>query len=328
MIKIHNLILLLILLYIIALPRFNWRDLPQPLNQFVGEKPFDVFQYEKYVEFFRGNKIVANKLEGPFSYRPLVPLLASVLPFKPNTSINLINLIFLTVGVIYLLKLLKLFGFTENLSIIGALMFILSFPLFYYATSGYIDGSLIGILTVSTYYLFADKYFLFIITFVLGIPVKETIIILLPVYLVQFSFKDKSRIKLLKVVLPIVLYLVVIVLIRKFAPHKESYVWKPSIDILLYNLIRVKTYLSFILTFGIPGFLAAYLIVTKKLQMIKKEISYPLLTGFLFSFLLWLYSLFAAYSDGRQLWTSYVFSIPLALFVIQHREKIATRTAS
>lgn len=320
MIKFYKLILLLSLLYLIALPRFNWRDLPQPLNQFVGEKPFDVIQYEKYFEFFRGNKNVANELEGPFSYRPLVPLLASVLPFKPNTSINLINLIFLTVGVIYILKLLRLLGFNENQTIIGALLFILSFPMFYYATSGYIDSSLIGILLVSTYYLFADKYFLFILIFSLGIFIKETIIILLPVTLVKFLIKDKSRIEFLKVIIPIVLYIVVIVLIRKITPHKESYVWKPSTDILLYNLVRAKTYLSFILTFGIPGFLATYLIITKKLQMIKKEISYPLLTGLLFSFLLWLYSLFAAYSDGRQLWTSYVFSIPLALFVIQQRE--------
>lgn len=151
MIKIHKLILLLILLNIIALPRFNWRDLPQPLNQFVGEKPFDVIQYEKYVEFFRGTKNVANELEGPFSYRPLVPLLASVLPFKPNTSINLINLFFLTLGLIYHLRLLRLFGFIENQIIIGVLLFILSFPMFYYATSGYIDGSLIGILTISAY---------------------------------------------------------------------------------------------------------------------------------------------------------------------------------
>lgn len=191
MIKIHKLILLLILLNIIALPRFNWRDLPQPLNQFVGEKPFDVIQYEKYVEFFRGTKNVANELEGPFSYRPLVPLLASVLPFKPNTSINLINLFFLTLGLIYHLRLLRLFGFIENQIIIGALLFILSFPMFYYATSGYIDGSLVGILTVSAYYLFADKYSLFIVIFVLGILVKETIIILLPVYLVQFLIKIK-----------------------------------------------------------------------------------------------------------------------------------------
>ncbi|WP_337864990.1 hypothetical protein [Ignavibacterium sp.] len=323
MIKISKLIPLLLLLYLVVLPRFNWRDLPQPFNQFVGEKPFDVVQYQKYVQFFRGNKNVANELEGPFSYRPLVPLLASVIPFQSNTSINLINLFFLTLGLIYLLRLLRLFGFNENQSIIGGLFFILSFPLFYYATSGYIDGSLLGILLISTYYLFDDKYFLFILTFTLGIFIKETIIILLPVAIIEFMIKEKSKIKFLKVIIPVLLYFLVIVLIRKIAPHKESYVWKPSIDILIYNLVRVKTYLSFLLTFGIPGLLATYLIITKKIQMISKEISYPILAGFLFSFLLWLYSLFAAYSDGRQLWITYVFSIPLALFVIQHREKNA-----
>jgi hypothetical protein len=306
---------------LVALPRFNWRDLPHPLNQFVGEKPFDVEQYEKYVEYFRGNKNLADELEGPFSYRPLVPLLASLLPFEPLTSVNLVNYFFLTLGLIYLIKLLLKLGFNEKEIIIGNLIFIISFPLFYYATSGYIDASLIGIMLISNYYLMTNRYFLFILSFTIGIFIKETVIVLLPVSTVYYLLNEKTKIKFVKISIPIILYFIVVGVIRNFAPQKEIYVWKPSYEILTYNLLRIKTYITFILTLGIPGLLSFYLVLTENRKNVPKEILYPLFTGILFSFLLWVYSLFAAYSDGRQLWMSYVFAVPLSTYLLTQWSK-------
>lgn len=308
-------------MFLIALPRFNWRDLPQPFNQFVGEKPFDVEQYEKYVEYFRGDKKLADELEGPFSYRPFIPLLASLLPFEPITSVNLFNLFFLTIGLIYLIKLQSQFGFNEKEIIISCLIFIISFPLFYYATSGYIDASLIGIMMIANYYLMTDRFYLFILSFTIGIFIKETIIILLPVSTVYFLIKEKTRFKFVKISIPILLYFTIVGIIRNLAPQKEMYVWKPSYVILQFNLLRIKTYLSFILTLGIPGLLSFYILFTEKRKNIPKEIFYPLFVGIIFSILLWLYSLFAAYSDGRQLWTSYVFAVPLSSYLLASRYK-------
>jgi hypothetical protein len=308
-------------MFLVALPRFNWRDLPHPLNQFVGEKPFDVEQYEKYVEYFRGNKNLADELEGPFSYRPLVPLLASLLPYEPLTSVNLVNYFFLTLGLIYLIKLLLKLGFNEKEIIIGNLIFIISFPLFYYATSGYIDASLIGIMLISNYYLMTKRYFLFVLSFTIGIFIKETIIVLLPVSTVYYLLNEKTRIKFVKISVPIFLYIIVVGVIRNFAPQKEIYVWKPSYEILHYNLLRIKTYITFILTLGIPLLLSFYFVITEKRKNIPKEIFYPLLTGIILSILLWLYSLFAAYSDGRQLWTSYVFAVPLTCYLFANWSK-------
>lgn len=311
--RFFKLIILILLMCLITLPRFNWRELPFPLNQFVGIKPFDIEQYEKYVDYFRGNYNLANQLEGPFTYRPLVPLFASILPFKPLTSINLINLLFLTLGLVYLIKFLSKLELSEKAKTIGALTFIISFPMFYYATSGYIDASLIGILLITNYYLFFSKYHLFIFSFLLGIFVKETIIIILPVATIYFLLNEQSKKKYIKILIPIIIYISVVIIIRNIAPQKQLYIWKPSFEIFTENISRVKTYLSFILTFGIPGILLLYCFITQKKINIHKQIKYPLITGIIFSFLLWFYSLFAAYSDGRQLWTFYVFSIPLSL---------------
>lgn len=311
--KIYKLLSLLILLYLITFPRFNWRPLPSPLNSFVGTKPFDVEQYEKYVEYFRGNTQLATELEGPFSYRPLVPYLASFLPFDALTSINLINLLFLSLGLIYLIKFLSEIKIAEKFITIGLIIFIVSFPVFYYTTSGYIDASLIGILAITNYYLFLNKYLKFIISFFFGILIKETIIIILPLAVVYFLMNEKKNNKYLKIILPVFLYLTTVIAIRSLVPQKENYIWNPSIEIFIYNISRAKTYLSFILTLGIPGVLSLYLILSDKKKNISRELLFPLVTGFLFSVLLWVYSLFSAYSDGRQLWTSYVYTIPLML---------------
>lgn len=303
-------------MYLVTLPRFNWGTLPSPLSSFVGGKPFDVEQYEIYVEYFRGKTNIASELEGPFSYRPLVPYLASFLPFDPLTSINLVNLSFLSLGLIYLFNLLLSFKFQDKSIFIGLITFIVSFPLFYYTTSGYIDASLIGILLVTNYYLFQNKYYKFILSFLFGIFIKETIIIILPVALVYFILNDKSKNKFVKIALPFILYIITVILIRTLAPQqKENYLWVPSFEILVYNLSRVKSYLSFLLTLGIPGFISLYVISTEKKKNISRELLMPLITGFFFSFLLWFYSLFSAYSDGRQLWTSYAYTIPLMLLI-------------
>lgn len=317
--KLNKLIFLILLLIIISLPRFNWRPLPEPLNKFVGGKPFDVEQYEKYVEYFRGNTNLVSELEGPFSYRPMVPFLASYLPFDALTSINIINLIFLVIGLVYLKRFLIYLEFEEKWVLLGQILFIVSFPHFYYSTSGYIDASVLGILSITMYYLFLNKYFHFLLSFLIGIFIKETVMIILPVAVVYFLLRDSVKNKILKISIPLFLYISTIIIIRISVPQKENYIWNPSFEIFMSNLGRVKTYLTFIFTFGIPGILSLLLIFSGVRKKISRNLLFPLITGFVFSILLWIYSLFAAYSDGRQIWTSYIFTIPLSLLFIEKK---------
>lgn len=315
--KFYKSLLLIVLLIVITLPRFNWKPLPEPFNSFVGQKPFDVEQYEKYVEYFRGDSELREELESPFTYRPLIPLLASFLPFDALTSINLINLLLLSTGLIFLLNLLRQLKFSEALVTIGGLLFVFSFPVFYYATSGYIDASLVGIILTANYFLVRNKFIPFIGFFILGVLIKETIIILLPVAAIYLLSKKNSKENYTKIILIIILYFLIESMVRYFAPGSDIYVWKPSSGILSSNLSRIKTYLSFILTFGLPGLLSIPILVSKMKNYIPKEISYSFIIGMIASLLLWFYSIFAAYSDGRQLWTSYPFTIVLSVYLIQ-----------
>jgi len=120
--KLAHLIFFILSLIIVTLPRFNWGELG-PLKSLVGVKPFDVEQYILYTDYFRGEKN-STVLESPFAYRPLVPFLASFLPYKAFTSINLVNLIFL------ILTLFPLIGLLRHLNVRC-----LFFPFLYFTTA-------------------------------------------------------------------------------------------------------------------------------------------------------------------------------------------------
>ena len=317
--KFKHLTFLVLSLVVIIIPRFNWGEVG-PLKPFVGTIPFDIEQYISYTEFFRGEMDENTQLEGPFVYRPLTPLLASFLPFDALTSINLVNLIVLLLTLIPLVKTLQLLKFKSNYVFIGGILFVYSFPLFYYGTSGYIDSVLIGFIMTAVYLMLSNKIILFFVVFALGVGVKETIVILVPVFAIylffQSNFSLKKNISIL--LLLILVYSVCTILVRNITPESETYIWFPYLEVILDNLVRPKTYLSILLTFGIPGIGALLYInvALRKQSFISQQPA--LVTGLIVSMLISFFSLFAAYADGRHIWTSYPFTIPLAVAYIKY----------
>lgn len=309
---------LILLLVFVSLPRFNWRPLPDLLNSFVGGKPFDVEQYEKYVSYFRGNQIAGEELESPFSHRPLIPFLASLLQFDELTSLNLINILIISVGLIYLLKFLWSLKFSNKSVFIGGLLFVVSFPTFYYTTSGYIDASLVGMILIFNYLLYTNKYYIFLIFFLIASLIKETVIVTFPAIVVYLYFNEKGVNKYYKILFPIILFFLIQSLIKYYAPSKNNFFWKPNFETIIYNLERIKTYLSFILTLGVPGFFTILNLINFKKFFIPYEIFLSLIVGALSGFILWFYSIFTAHSDGRHLWVIYPYTVPIATNFINY----------
>ncbi|MCS7053699.1 MAG: hypothetical protein NZM09_08185 [Ignavibacterium sp.] len=309
---------LILLLVLVSLPRFNWRPLPEPLNSFVGGKPFDVEQYEKYVSYFRGNQIVREELESPFSHRPLIPFLASLLPFDELTSLNLINILIISIGMIYLLKFLWSLKFSNKMVFIGGLLFVVSFPAFYYTTSGYIDASLVGMILIFNYFLYTNKYYLFLIFFLIASLIKETVIVTFLASVIYINYKEKGVNKYYKNLLTLILFFLIQSLIKYFAPSKNIFFWKPNFETIIYNLERIKTYVSFILTLGIPGFFTILNLINFKKFFIPYEIFLSLIVGALSGFILWFYSIFSAHADGRHLWVIYPYTVPIATNFINY----------
>jgi hypothetical protein len=92
----------------------------------------------------------------------------------------------------------------------------------------------------------------------------------------------------------------------------SGFVWFPNSENLADNVYRAKTYISFIISLGFPGLLAG-LYILKNLKSEKNIIIFAFTIAISFSLLLWVYSYFSAYADGRFIWTAYPFMIPLAV---------------
>ena len=198
----HYLLLLAVCLVLLCLPRLN-RDDIGGLKNFtgkgeyhqsisnIGNVPVDVDQYIKYVEYFR-KQIPAESLIAPFSYRPLVPLLASFIPMNPMMSINSINILSLLIGLFYLIRILAELGFNARLQLAGGIFYVFSFPIFYYGAIGYIDPVSLCLILVAIFYLLRKNYWGLAITILIGVFTKESIFLILPFIFGSIAIYRKS----------------------------------------------------------------------------------------------------------------------------------------
>lgn len=312
-------------LLLVCLPRFDRADYG-PIKYFVGNEelyeglPYDILIYKNYIEYLRTGA-GEEKITPPYAYRILLPFLSSQLPFAPLTSLNLVNFIFLLLGLIFLyLTLIKLKS-DFDLTVTGCLMYIYSFPVFYYATSGYIDGTIVGLISAGVYFVVSGKW-TFLFTLILtGTMASEKIIILLP-FTIVFLFTEKYTFKKIFIiaVIFVLIYIITSYYLRKYAPGtNQPYIWFPDTKFILQNIYRPKTYLSFLLTLGVPGVLAV--ISYFKFPDEKKKYFLYFYAGCLTSLALFLYSIYSAWADGRTVWTMYPFAIPPAVMYLKFRRE-------
>jgi hypothetical protein len=95
---------------------------------------------------------------------------------------------------------------------------------------------------------------------------------------------------------------------------RRDWLWVPTWDALRENLARPRAYLSLVLTLGLPGALAAVAIWKRRAEAVLCRSHYKFFIGGAVTIVLvYLYTLPAAYADGRIVWVIYPFLIPLAL---------------
>jgi len=222
------------------------------------------------------------------------------------------------VAIIFLNKLLIFLKFNSSFRLFGLILFIYSFPTFYYGSAGYIDSVLVCCLVISLYVLLKERWILFIILVIISAGVKETSVVIVFVSIWYILFKTNIQVsrKIALIVSYIVAYSSVIVIVRNVFGTGSEYIWLPEVQMILENISRPKTWLSFILTLGIPGFLSFFHLKRLKKYYHQKSIKLILLFGFAISILLFVFSILSAYAQGRFIWVSYPFTIPLSLYVI------------
>jgi len=316
-------IVLVLIITGVAFPRFDRQDIG-PIKKYTGkidgeQSLGDAIHYIRFVDFFRGNCEIGD-VELPFRYRPLVPFVASLLPVSsPMTAINIINLLALYVTIFFLYKLLRQLEFSFGLSILGVLMYAISFPVFYMSTTGYLEACAMCLLTIGTFLIFKEKWFLVALTIVAGAFVKEVIALLIPVAVAYIWASGTSKKKLVCRTLVLILaFAIPTAVIKLIFKETGDFYWIPNIPTLLFNL-RIRALASLLLSFGIPGLLSIIMFTRyRRLSPgIEKYQMIPLFAGLFSTLLLVIYSMMTAYTDGRFIWPAAIYTIPFSLWLIR-----------
>src|SRR5437016_9425341 len=145
-----SVLLVLANLALVLYPRFNRHELAiiRPLvGLHEGEVSCDVQAYMNFTEYFR-HSMPLDSTSIPYSYRPMVPYLASLLPLDPLLGIISINILSVLIAAISIYFILKKDGASFGAAIAGCLLWVISFPVFYYTSSGNIDAAVVCVISL------------------------------------------------------------------------------------------------------------------------------------------------------------------------------------
>ena len=288
------------------LPRFNGNQL------MVKQAPYDAKYFENYVDYFRGNSMELA-LRPATNWRFLVPLMASYLPFSAITSINLINALFLAFGLFIFYFALQLLNIPNIKKWQSIWLFLLSFPMFYYASIAYVDTALFLFIAVSIYATFKQQAWLFVLAILLGLCVKETIAISIPFYLF-YHFKNNKKKSILVTLITVILYFFEVYFIRKYAPISlettRNNFWTFNLKSASINFHRFNSWFSVMLSFGLVGLLFFKELFTKTFrQIIENPLYLSCLACIGSAMFLYFLSYFSTIADGRIIWLSYFYML-------------------
>jgi hypothetical protein len=305
-----------LLLILLCLPRFNRNPL------IIKRGLDDAAYYIAYVEYFRG-ETPSTILAPASNWRPLIPFLSSLLPFSPLTSINIINIVCLLATLMIFNKILSLLNVKENLIWAGGLMFVLSFPVFYYSTIGYIDPGVLLFCTLGCYLTIQKKWNWLFLIIIFGLLAKETIFVVVPPAIVYLFISTGRTKALIYSFLYILIYVFTTILIHKLAPitniRFNTTFWHFSNVTFYFNLLRMNVYISFILSLGIPVLIFLLYPLHLHLKLIKRK---PYVLTFLAALLtglaMYVFAFLTASADGRIIWMIYPFIIPYTILLIDN----------
>jgi hypothetical protein len=211
-------------------------------------------------------------------------------------------------------------GFSLFHALAGGFLFVVSFPVFYYGTIGYVDPAVYPVLTGGLLAIYTGRWKSLLLLLLAGSMIKETVILLLPVAVAYLIVNRRPWIKFLAAAL--LAYGIPVLVVRSIFIELGQELWIPNIDTVLFNL-RHRALFSLILTFGIPGLgmLIFFYNFSRFRAFVSESLYIPVITGGVCVLLLVFYSIIAAYADGRFLWPMTLFNIPFALIAFFHRSK-------
>ena len=326
----------IVLLVLVCLPRFNMWD-PGPMRGWTTTSrvvpwghPIDVEGYVRLVKYFRG-EAAAGELIGPFSSRPLGPALAAAIPVEPITALNLVNLASLIVTLWLLDATCGLLGLGSRARWAAALLFVLSFPTFYYGTIGFVDPvALAASALVLMLVLRGAPLAALVPAIAFGVLAKETNAALALLLIGAGVARRSVGAATIRAAALLAAGLATFLLVQALMPSPGQDLRPlPRLAVAIENLSRPRTYLSLALSIAIPAVLAAVALWTGRARgVIPREALAVLLAGAGLSAGVYVASIFGAYTDGRLIWSAYPFVVPIAATLWDTRERVNDERAS
>jgi hypothetical protein len=280
--------------------------------------------YDSYRD--SGNEVYAGPV-APFIHRPVLPYVASVLPFDAADSFALVNLVLVVAGVWFMVDALAVQGRSTRAQLIGGLLYALSIPVLVFTSSLFIDGGTMA-LFVFGYWLIVRRLWWALALFLpLSYAVKETLIFLAPSAVVAWraagrSFRDKRFV--IGVPLMAVAWIAVAVLVRAAAPTPDaSFSLGPRMSFVTWNLSNPVSAVFFVVscsTVMIPAFVCIYRFVRASGWRTTFDRIGPELVGMAMFVLVNVYSIAATDLTARTAWAFWPFGIALSALLVDQLE--------
>lgn len=132
---------------------------------------------EPYPEFTATGAAVKGPVE-PFTHRVALPWLASLLPMDSTYAFATVNLVLLVIGLWFLVDALAVSGRSLTAQYLGAAMYTFALPVLVFGASLFIDGGVVGVLTIGYWLLARRMWWLLVLFFPVSYLVKEALLIL------------------------------------------------------------------------------------------------------------------------------------------------------
>lgn len=290
------------------------------LDRDIGSVSFDVYEYHAYVEHFRG-EFDRDPIYGPWRWRLVPSWIASWTPIdNPAVAYAAVSLVFLACGGAALVAASARNGFGPRRQLATGALYAVSFPLLWYGTSGYVDGSLVAALCIGLYLIQTRRWAWFLLWLPVGLLVKETFLIIVPVAATYLWVRARERRDWLPLTLAAVaLVAVTFVGIRMALTTPRTLDWMPRWNRFGWNISRPQALVSFVLTCGIPVPLGLW----RSRQLLRGRDTgegrdsfarnLHLIVGLGMGLLVAFHGFITAYADGRHAWTTYPFAAILAV---------------
>lgn len=310
-------------------------------REITGELSFDVYSYHAYVEHFRGD-FDRYPIFGPWRWRLVPSWIAAWTPIEnPADAYAAVSMAFLAVGGAALVAAAARAGLDSRRQMVVGALYAVSFPLVWYGTSGYVDGSLVASLCIALCLVQSRRWWLFLAFLPVGLLVKETFVLMLPVAVAHTWVRSRERRDWLPFTLAAIgITAVTFIGIRYALDTPRTLDWLPRWRRFSWNLTRPAALGSFVLTCGVAVPVAVYgawrAIVARDTDEGREAFArnLHLIVGLGMGLAVTFHGFTTAYSDGRHAWTTYPFATILAVMtaseVLERRrraEEVGSPTA-